>query len=147
MGTRSITTVRSRWTPEGEYELHTCIYRHWDGYPSCHGHLLFETLDGIVVTNGKVDSKRHINGPGRLAAHVIYSMQADGCEPDVSISVCDMGQEFHYQIDVDFYGENEISITVFDGPITMFGEGGDRCTEEIFKGTVTEFGEFCKGDS
>jgi hypothetical protein len=61
----------------------------------------------------------------------------------MSTSIGECGQEYHYLIDVDF-GMNggKILFTVFDGPMTAFGGGGEKCKNQIFQGSVTEFGEF-----
>ena len=146
MGTRSITTVRSRWEGQGDYETHAVIYRHFDGYLSAQGQLVYDFLNGLSIVNG-INSdtpKRHANGPGRLAAMLVVEMEEEGVSPDLCPDTSPCGQEFHYQIDVD-YGmsdRNTATVTVFNGPITAFGSGGEDCTSRLFHGTVEEFGKF-----
>jgi hypothetical protein len=145
MGTRSITTIRSRWEKR-DWQTHAVIYRHWDGYLGGHGAFLSDFLTGRYVTNGKAADPMSANGPGRLAAQLVAAMQDAGVDPDLLPTVSDVGQEYHYQIDVQFGGpakrEFPITITVFDGPMTAFGCGGDECTREIFSGTPEAFAAF-----
>ena len=148
MSTRSITTVRSRWD-EGEWKTNAVVYRHHDGYLSGHGEWLHEFLDGLEVVNGIPGNPppRYANGPGRLAAQLVAKLNEDGHEPDLCPDDGPRGQEFHYQVDVQF-GANggTVSVTVFDGPMTAFGGGGERCTNQVFQGSVAEYGEFLKND-
>lgn len=150
MGTRSFTTIRSRSNNTVDYSTHAVIYRHWAGYLSGQGRLLFEFLDGLAVINGIPSNPppRFANGPGRLAAQFVAKMQEEGTDPNLFPAVCDCGQEFHYQVDVDYFTGGGIIVTVFDGPVTAFGAGGEDCTNLIFKGTVAEYGTFLdeKGD-
>ena len=143
MGTRSLTVVRSKWD-EGDWEVNAVIYRHWEGYLEGHGQWLFDFLDGMVVINGIPGDPppKFANGPGRLAAQIVAGLQEDGHSPDLMPSVCDCGQEFHYQIDVPFgMGGGEIQLTVFGRPMAVLGLGGSECNQ-IFQGTVAEFDEF-----
>lgn len=150
MGTRSITTVQSRWDSEGEYKVHATVYRHYDGYLSGHGAWLADFLKMIRVKNGisgDWDKARDVNGPGRLAARLVVDMYDNDLEPDLMPHNTDCGQEYHYQISVEFGVDWEgagapVSVAVFDGPIVFFGCGGDECTNKIFDGSVEEFGEF-----
>lgn len=153
MSTRSITTVRSRWDRKGEFATHANIYRHHDGYLSGHGAWLHEFFDGLAVVNGIGGKmpKRYVNGPGRLAAALVSKLHADGHDPALMENECNTGQEFHYVIDVEFGGAfvNEtflVIVTVYDGPVTFFGQGGENCTNKIFSGSVKEFGAFLKKD-
>lgn len=146
MGTRSVTTVRSRWGNTGDFEMHATVYRHYDGYLRGHGAWLAHFLENIKVMNGKGgdwDETRHVNGPGRLAARLVIALDEDGHDPDLMPHDTDCGQEYHYQISVDF-GMNggDISVAVFDGPMTFFGDGGDECVNKIFEGNVYEYGAF-----
>ena len=150
MGTRSITTVRSRWDRKGEFELHATVYRHYDGYLSGHGAWLADFLKDLRVQNGKSGSweeDKDVNGPGRLAARLVCAMHEDNLEPDLMPHGVDCGQEYRYQIDVEF-GDGwdtkgfPILVTVFDGPVTFFGDGGDQCVNKIFEGTVAQYCRF-----
>jgi len=152
VSTRSITTVRSKWTDGEEnepyeWEIYATIYVHVDGYLSGVGKWLYDFLNGLVVVNGiRVDGNmpgRYANGPGRMAAHLVTAMQMGGMNPNLVPYESTMGQEYHYQINV-VYGRTggSVSITVFDGPMTLFGDGGDECTNLIFTGSVMEFGMF-----
>lgn len=144
MGTRSLTTIRSRWEGD-DWANNAVIYRHWDGYLENHGRYLYEFLNGLEVINGVTANppNRYANGPGRLAAQLVAQMQADGHDPVLYSEVRPLGQEYHYQIDVDFGPDGgAITMTVFGGPMTAFGGGGEKCTDEIFRGTVHEYGEF-----
>lgn len=148
MGTRAITIVRSKWG-DNEYETHANIYRHWDGYLDGHGQWLFDFLDGLEVINGIPGDPppRYANGPGRLAAMMVSQLQADKYEPDLRPDAGAMGQEYHYQVDVDFGADGgTVTVTVFDGPMTAFGGGGDKCTNQIFSGSVAEYGKFLQTD-
>ena len=148
MGTRCLTVITSSW-PEQEPEHHATIYRHWDGYlVGGQGEDLYKILEKVIVTNGVLCGEEHnddfirINGPGRLAAHVVCEMQKNGDEPDLCPegSVC--GQEYVYKVHCYFgMGGGDLVVEVIDGPVTAFGGGGDRCTNSIFVGTVKEFGE------
>ena len=148
MGTRCITNIRSRWDEEKEWKTHAVIYRHCEGYPESQGRLLFDFLDGLVVINGIPGNppKRYANGPGRLAAQIVKHMEDEGHSPNLMGAVMDCGQEFHYQIDVDNTKRGgDVSVTIFDGPVTFFGGGGGACRNEIFSGSVEELGAFLAG--
>jgi hypothetical protein len=132
-GTRSTTTVRSRWAEKGRWNTHVVIYRHWDGYLDGHGRWLHDFLKG-----------RHANGPGRLAAMLVAELQADGHNPDLLPGNGPCGQGYHYQVDVDMES-NGLAVTVFDGPMTAFGAGD--CVSEIFRGSIAEYGAFLDGVS
>lgn len=146
MSTRSLTSVKSRWG-EGEWRTHAVIYRHSDGYLTGHGEQLFEFLNGLEVVNGiKCEGmpERWVNGPGELAAELVVHLWRLGCSPDLmDHGELEVGQEFHYEISVD-YGPSGgvIRLVVYDGPMTFFGEGGKKCVCKIFEGTVSEFGQF-----
>ncbi len=143
MGTRSITTVTSCWDGQ-EPEVNATIYRHWDGYINGgHGEWLADFLADAVVTNGRQDKPKHFNGPGRLASGIVAALLKYGYDPDLVPAGSVMGQEFEYHIHVDYgMSGGQVSIRVFDGPMTFFGSGGEDCNNEIFSGTVTEFQSF-----
>lgn len=141
MGTRSLTTIRSRWSDKDEYQTHAHIYVHWDGYPSGHGANLAEFLDGMTIVNG-IGSKmpdRYANGPGRFASQLVAYLQEKGSNPDLMPhTVEECGQEYHYLIDVDNF-TGPITVTVFEGPMTAFGFGGADCKNVAFSGAVPEY--------
>lgn len=142
MSTRSITTVKSRWEGK-EWKTHAVIYRHSDGYLSGHGAFLADFLQGLEVINGIPMNPPpcYANGPGQLAAQLVWCLQMDGADPHLeSHTDSTFGQEFHYEILVDFGPDGgDVTLVVYDGPVTFFGEGGDECTNEIFRGTVLDF--------
>jgi hypothetical protein len=136
MSTRSVTTVRSRWDGKEDFKTHARIYRHWDGYPQCHGKWLHDFLEGMVVVNGLTGDEppKHANGPGRLAAQITAALLDDDHGPDLLNHDGDCGQEYEYRISVDFgLRGGTMVIEVFDGPIC---EDAGR----LFEGTVEEFG-------
>ncbi len=143
MGTRSITVVTSQWDVKDDVMHNATIYRHWDGYLDGHGRWLANFLEDAVVTNGQIDGAKNFNGPGRLASGIVAAMQEAGQNPDLMKQGAVCGQEFEYHVHV-MYGDKggEVTIRVLDGPITMFGGGGEECTTEIFSGTVKEFDIF-----
>lgn len=136
MSTNSVTRVRSRWTEkEDEYKVHARIYRHWDGYPECHGKWLYDFLDGMVVVNGLTGKEpvKYANGPGRLAAQITAALVKDGHQPDL-LSSDYSGLDFEYQVSVDYGAAGgAIIVEVFNGSI--YDEASP-----LFKGTVAEFG-------
>ena len=147
MSTRSITEIRSSWTPEDDksWETLATIYRHSDGYLEGHGRWLCDFLSNIKVTNGRVNGswRKYANGPGELASAIVSAMTEEDLHPSLEPAGAIMGQEYHYQINVAFSIDGgEVSITVFDGPVTFFGSGGEDCTNQIFCGSVQEFSEF-----
>ncbi len=145
MGARSLTVVQSRWTDGEAYETHAVIYRHLDGYPGGHGADLAKYLRGITVVNGKrLDSpESEINGAGRLASYLVKRLHDDKHGPDLRTSRGPCGQEYEYVVSVEH--DLQITVEVFDGPVTAFGAGGENCTNRIFIGTAKEFAEFVKG--
>ena len=147
MGTRSITVITHQWNDE-DTEHNATIYRHWDGYLDGHGQWLADFLKGVTVTNGEVGKANHFNGPGRLASGIVAALQVDGHNPDLMDQGAICGQEYEYHVHVKFGNTGgEISVQVLDGPTTMFGCGGESCTNEIFKGTVEQYGEFIEAAS
>lgn len=148
MSTRCITTVRSRWGNNPEWKTHANIYRHHDGYlEGGHGEWLYEFLRDLKVVNGLSGNEppRFANGPGRLAAMMVAELYRDDHGPDLVPDSGPRGQEYHYQVDIVFgFDGGTITVTVFDGPMTFFGGGGEECTNQIFSGTVAEYGEFLK---
>ena len=149
MGTRSITEVKSGWNG-GAQETNAIIYRHWDGYLSGHGEWLYNFLKDLEVINGIPGNPppRYANGPGRLAAMMVSELQNDGHNPDLLPDGTDCGQEYHYLVSVNFGRDGGmVTVTVFDGPMTFFGHGGEKCKNQIFDGTVEQFGKFLAEDT
>jgi len=141
MGTRSLTEVRNRWMGQGDYETNAVVFRHYDGYPSCHGNWLVKFLDGLHVVNGITvgDSmpKRYANGAGRLATMLVRELDRDGHDPSLLPKVASCGDhEYHYRIDID----EDMDGGTF--AVTVFSGYGEKCTEEIFTGNVDEFASF-----
>lgn len=144
MGTRSTTEVRSKWNEE--WRSDGIVYRHWDGYPSCHGIWLAEFLDGLHVVNGILADndmpERYANGPGRLLAQIVHKLQEDGHDPSIMSQLVDCWQEFHYRIDVqmclpvvDVHTSYPVSVSVFSD---------HECQKQLFCGTVKEFKDWCR---
>ncbi len=150
MSTRSVTEIRSVWGKDQESSLVTVIYRHYDGYLDEHGNWIRNFLDTSIISNGR--EKGAYNGPGEFASGMAAQLLKDGHHPSLMSEVSNVGQEFHYQITVDMTPSlfspscerkyANISITVFDGPVTIFGAGGDRCTNKIFEGRDHEYSEW-----
>lgn len=130
MGTRSETRIRSRWD-DGEYQTHAHIFRHWDGYPEDHGKYLFDFLDGRSIVNGITgqEKKPFANGPGRVASQLVHQMQEDGHDPILESQ--HRGQEFEYEVDIDFGMRGGViaKIRVFNG-------------EKIFEGDLPSYGKW-----
>lgn len=135
MSTRSITSVRSRWDANSEWCTNATIYRHHDGYPSCHGVWLHKFLDGLVIVNGIGGNmpERYANGPSRLAAQLVAALQEDGHSPGLESEEGVADNEYHYAISAGYDGP--VSIAVYTGY-------GETYTNEIFSGSVEEFGIF-----
>jgi len=146
MGTRSLTEIRTAWDKKEKPQTVAIIYRHWDGYPSGHGQDLYNFLNGLKIVNGIGGDmpKRYANGPGRLASQLIAYLQDEGHDPNLIPTTDPCGQEFHYVIDA--YYESPLKITVYDGPMTAFGSGGEDCTNKIFEGSLSKFKRFIDGD-
>ena len=146
MSTRCITEVRSKWVDSDcEWETNAVIHRHGDGYLDGHGKWLFDLLDGLEVINGIPGNppQKFVNGPGRLAALIVTELSNDGHDPNLLPNTKPVGQEYHYRIDVIF-GMNggDILMTVFNGPMTAFGGGGEKCNNQLFCGNIEEYEKF-----
>ena len=138
MGTRCITEVRSKWDRDSEYVTNAVIYRHWDGYPLGHGKLLADFLSGLRVVNGIGThvTGRYANGPGRLAAQLVATMQEAGVDPDLQAAGVPVPHMFRYRIDVNFgHAGGDVTVTVFN-PARPEKR---RRAVEIFSGSVPEF--------
>jgi hypothetical protein len=101
-----------------------------------------------VVVNGipderSLEGKEYANGIGHLTALLIGKLQEEGHDPKLYPEGAACGQEFEYQISAD--GER-LSIQVFDGPMTLFGLGGETCNNLIFDGDLEAFDKFLDGE-
>jgi hypothetical protein len=66
-------------------------------------------------------------------------MFVDGHNPGLMGAITDCGQEFHYKVTGEMFGEMRIMVDVYAGPVTFFGGGGDKCDKPIFSGTKDQF--------
>ena len=146
MGTRGLTIVRSRWKNEGDFSTDAVIYRHLDCYPSVHGKDLADFLSGLVLINGIPGNPpaKYTNGPGRLAAQLVSHLQESGHNPSLRTTTGSCGQEYEYYVDCDM-GTLAISVSVYEGPMTFFGGGGEDCNNRIFSGSPDEFSVWIEG--
>ncbi len=149
MGTRSLTRVIETYTDKTNKKKSVKLinmYRQYDGYPSGHGMDLAEFLNGTKVVNGlgmdEVKSTRVFNGAGCLAAQLIahFKEGAGGIyiEP---ITANDCGQEYEYEIIVDF-DTKEVTLKCIEiGYIDSKGnyKNGKRV---LFEGKASEFEKF-----
>ena len=102
MGTRSLTYV---YGDDGHPIV--CMYRQFDGYPSGHGADLVEFLTGSKVVNGlsmdDLKSTKVFNGAGCLAAQLVaHFKQGAGGIYLYNPNAKDCGQEYEYELEVDF---------------------------------------------
>ena len=95
MGTRSLTFVYDGRTPV------VCMYRQFDGYPSCHGQELADFLfDGKLVNGIPFGAKEKLfNGMGCLAAQMVAAFKEDagGIYLYPTDRERDAWQEYEYQ--------------------------------------------------
>jgi len=83
MGTRSLTYVYDTHQNESGQDVNepiVCMYRQFDGYPSCHGFELSEFLLPLRVGNGisgEVKMGNFANGMGCLAAQMVNYFKKD----------------------------------------------------------------------
>lgn len=127
MGTRSLTYVFN-----DNNEPIVCMYRQFDGYPSCHGLELAKFLNSGEVVNGlPLNSKsRLFNGMGCLAAQMVDEFKNDsgGIYLHAPVLNRDDWQEYEYHV-------SENKVIVYSG---TFSEG-----KVIFDGCWNMFAEFC----
>jgi len=111
MGTRSLTrvieTYKDNKTQKQVKKQLINMYRQYDVYPSGMGADLVEFLDGSKVVNGlssdDMKSTRVFNGGGCLAAQLVaHFKQGAGNIYIEPTSAKDCGQEYEYEIVVDF---------------------------------------------
>jgi hypothetical protein len=149
MGTRSLTRVFNTYKDEKNNkqvkEQLVNMYRQYDGYPSGHGTELADFLKVGKVVNGigSSDEKQILfNGAGCLAAQMIAHFK-DGAggfyiEP---ITAKDCGQEYEYEVIVDF-DTKELTMKCFEnGYINKKGEykSGKKL---LFEGKPDDFEQF-----
>jgi hypothetical protein len=118
------------------------MYRQYDGYPSGHGEELADFLNGGKVVNGIGGDKNVFNGAGCLAAQMIahFKNGAGGfyIEP---ITAKDCGQEYEYEVIVDF-DTKELTMKCFEnGYIDSKGKykSGKKL---LFEGKPADFEQF-----
>ena len=146
MGTRALTKVFNTYKDEKNNkqvkEQLVNMYRQYDGYPSGHGTELADFLNSGKVVNGigSRDEKQILfNGAGCLAAQMIAHFK-DGAggfyiEP---ITAKDCGQEYEYEVIVDF-DTREVTMKCFEnGYINKKGEykSGKKL---LFEGKPADF--------
>ena len=150
MGTRSLTTVIETYRDEKKEKQVKIklvkMYRQYDGYPEGHGAELTEFLSDGKVVNGlgadDINKKRVFNGAGCLAAQLIahFKNGAGGfyIEP---ITAKDCGQEYEYEIVVDFVTKEVTLKCIEVGYIDSKGnyKSGKRV---LFEGKPTDFEQF-----
>jgi hypothetical protein len=141
MGTRSLTKVFNTYKDEKNNkqvkEQLVNMYRQYDGYPSGHGTELADFLKG-----GRDEKQILFNGAGCLAAQMIAHFK-DGVggfyiEP---ITAKDCGQEYEYEVIVDF-DTKEVTMKCFEnGYINKKGEykSGKKL---LFEGKPADFEQF-----
>lgn len=105
MGTRSTTHIfglpeDSKTTADALKKLSPLVsmYQQYDGYPSGHGTVLAEFLDGMTIVNGFGDGTpaKAANGPGCFAAQLVKYLK-DGIG-GLYITTAEDRQEFNYFI-------------------------------------------------
>lgn len=128
MSTRAIVRIID------EEEPLVNIYRSIDGHPDTFGTQLFKFLDGLEIVSGfsiGASNARSVNGAPDLAALLVKELkEGPGGLYIYPPTNNDLGQEFEYHILVMGH---EILVRAFD-----YNGGG------MFRGTVEEFGEYCR---
>jgi len=149
MGTRALTFVYDSYKTKSDKIVSEPIinmYRQYDGYPTGHGAELAEFLNGGRLVNGLIHTKTSqelvFNGMPCLAAQLVTNFK-DGAGQFYLYPVTskDCGQDYEYHI---YNIDGEFKIIVMNCGFNMFGLTQDETYEEIFKGTLAEFTEFCK---
>lgn len=131
MGTRSLTFIHD--SDSDNAKPFVCMYRQYDGYPSCHGKELAEFLKPIRMVNGLGSDSKHVaNGAGCLAAQMVaHFKDGPGGIYLYAPTSKDCGQEYEYHIYTD---DARIKVKCF---------AVGRRKELLFEGDVDAFGEFC----
>ena len=137
MGTRSNTKIID---VEHSFEPHDTewdkpevlinLYRQFDGYPGGHGKELFGFLDGMSVTSRLVREGKAAYGAGCLAAQLVAFFKKES------------GQFYLEHVDS---GGNDYTYTVRASTRDIVVEV-HRHAEQVFNGTVEDFGKFCEAD-
>lgn len=148
MGTRSLTKVFETYKDEKKNKQVKVqlvnMYRQYDGYPSGHGTELADFLNGGKVVNGIGAGEKEtvFNGAGCLAAQMIAHFK-DGAgriyiEP---ITAKDCGQEYEYEVIVDF-DTKEVTMKCIE--VGYIDSKGDykRGKRVLFEGKPANFEQF-----
>ena len=127
MGTRSLTFV---YDDNNRTQIIN-MYRQYDGYPEGHGQELADFLGEFqAITNGiRVgETRKTANGMGCLAAQLVanFKTEVGGCYL-YPTSAKDCGQDYEYHVYHD-----KVVVKDYSG-------------KQLFKGTWSEFNEFCHG--
>lgn len=146
MGTRSLTRVIETYRDEKKNKQVKVtlvnMYRQYDGYPSGHGLELAEFLTGKKVVNGIGEDKNVFNGAGCLAAQMVAHFKTSaGGFYIYPIGAKDCGQEFEYEIILDFYTKE---VTLKCITLGWFDDKGKYRSGKkvIFSGSPDKFAEF-----
>jgi hypothetical protein len=132
MGTRSITRVFD----DGEQIVN--MYRQMDGYPSGHGNDLYEFIKEFRFVNGLgINLPLEVkvaNGAGCFAAQMVAHFKDEpGSFYLVAGEPGNHGQDYEYQIHILFEGEVKFKVV-----------GGYFEKDDLFEGTIEEFGRWCQ---
>jgi hypothetical protein len=119
MGTRSLTYVYNENDPERPV---VCMYRQFDGYPSCHGAELAEFLTPMKTR----EEGRNANGMGCLAAQMVAYFKESAYT--FYLQFPELGQDCWQEYEYHVFSDK----VVIQNP-----------TEVIFSGSWKEFTEFC----
>lgn len=148
MGTRSLTRVIETYRDNKKNKQVKSklvnMYRQYDGYPSGHGEELADFLNGGKVVNGIGSDKNVFNGAGCLAAQMIaHFKDGAGGFYIYPINAKDCGQEYEYEVIVDF-DTHEITLKCIEvGYIDSKGKYKNR-NRVLFEGNPNKFEEFLK---
>ena len=136
MGTRSLTFVYdSSNSDDGTTnEAIMCIYRQYDGYPSCHGHELAQFLNSKTLVNGYGEQNSvEANGMSCLAAQLVVQLKHGvGGIYIYPVSSTDCWQDYEYHVYDD-------KVIVQD---CSYGYDSGH-NQVIFDGTWEDFAQFC----
>ena len=137
MGTRSLTFVYdSSNSDDGTTnEAIMCIYRQYDGYPSCHGHELAQFLNSKTLVNGYGEQNSvEANGMSCLAAQLVVQLKhgVGGIYIYAPMTGRDYSQDYEYHV----YDDK----VIVQNCNTVYDSGHYQV---IFEGTWQEFAQFC----